>query len=151
MDDKSTMDFFYEGKNGDLQKERRTNPEWYSIKQIYEMIQNMNRAFVGMEKELLEFRHDIRRYNGLKEDNQKQWVEMARLAELIRETDMAPCKKLGAWESLETVLDGIESELKDLKDVHTADVTLRSFFYKWGGWLVGALAALKYIQDAGWF
>lgn len=117
---------FYVNGDGKYHEERRKEAPWYSNKALFEMIQKLI-------KEMNDYRIEMRKYNGLKEDNQKQWEEMARLAKLIAENAALPCKRDSSWEKVEKLIDDSQKE-KILAES-------RSNFYQgvlvWGGWLIG--------------
>ena len=137
----------YKNGDGNEHTERRDDGNWYNNKQIYEMFQTMKASFTDMEKQMIQYRGDIKKYNGLREDNEKQWQEMKRLGNLIQMNENAPCKKLDSWDKLYATLESMSKDLNEIKREQFAQTTLKDFIIRWGGWIVGVVGTLYAI---GW-
>lgn len=117
----------YKGDDGKFHKERRTN--WYDNKQLFEMMQELS-------KEMNIFRLDMKQYNGLKEDNLKQWLKLDVLEKAIKDNLDAPCKREGAWDTVAETLQGLKDEVVALKIEQRSKKETRDFLVTWGGWVI---------------
>jgi len=128
--------------NGDSKKHEERRDQWYSNKEIFEMMQTLS-------KEMENYRLEMRKYNGLKEDNTRQWEELKRLSALIEVNENAPCKKTDAWLELNTILKEVKKEVNDLKVTHQTKLKLKEFLITWGGWIAVIYTVLAH--QYGWW
>ena len=128
--------------NGDGKKHEERRDQWYSNREIFEMMQSLS-------KDMENYRLEMRKYNGLKEDNMNQWQELKRLSVLIEANENAPCKKIDSWLELNESLKEIKKEVNDLKVTHQTRLKLKEFLITWGGWIAVIYTVLAH--QYGWW
>ncbi len=121
-------------------KDRRE--QWYDNKQLFEMLQLLS-------KEMIAYRDEMRKYNGLKEDNVRQWEELKKLGLLIKDNEDAPCKKLSSWDRLNITLTALTDKVEALTVAHEGKKQAKDMLITWGGWVVMITGFI--LKIAGWW
>lgn len=124
------------------------NSNWYNNKQLYEMMQEVNKNLNIMDKRFIEYNYQIEKYNGLREDNIKQWEEIKKLGENVNSLESTPCKQTDLWNRILLQIDSLESTLNKKTTEKALKDKIKEAIYKWGGWII---AVLSYIHYQGWF
>jgi len=98
--------------------------QWYTNKDLFELINSVQKDFSDLRSDMKETRHMIRKYNGLRE-------ELGRVQ-----------KDLG----LE--LSQVRREVKEIKDIQKGKSVVSKGIKDWGGWVFGLISLIVLLSKS---